>query len=129
MSINTREILSELVGMTEAGSSEARLVAVAFKVAFCVCGDHAVVAYSVIGLTKPMYARSFKAGLQDAKFHCNMPSTLFAFFFTSSTCLDQLNVHVICNPRYFLDVTPSKRVSLSTYVNGYGWRFRVIDIL
>ena len=68
---------------------------------FCVCGDQVVVAYSVIGLTKPMCARSFTAGLQDAKFLCNMPSTLFAFFFTSSACLDQLNVHVMCTPRYF----------------------------
>ena len=34
MSINTREILTELVEVTEAGSSEAGLVAVAFKVAW-----------------------------------------------------------------------------------------------
>ena len=34
MSINTREILPELVGVTEAGLSKARLVAVFFKVAW-----------------------------------------------------------------------------------------------
>ena len=34
MSINIREILTELVGVTDAGSSKARLVAVAFKVAW-----------------------------------------------------------------------------------------------
>ena len=34
MSINAREILTELVGVTEASSSKARLVAVAFKVAW-----------------------------------------------------------------------------------------------
>ena len=41
MSIKTREILTELVGMTEAGSSEAHLVAVAFKVAWEVNIDFA----------------------------------------------------------------------------------------
>ena len=41
MSINTREILTELVGVTEAGSSEVRLVAVAFKVAWEVNIDFA----------------------------------------------------------------------------------------
>ena len=34
MNINTREIRTELVGVTEAGSSKAHLVAVAFKVAW-----------------------------------------------------------------------------------------------
>ena len=59
-----------------------------------------MLAYSIVGLTREMYARLFIPSGQECKFRLMKPRVLFALFLTFETWAFQFNVLVIMTPRY-----------------------------